>query len=68
MFFGEKTNLKNSDTSSDESMIREKQIVKVNLSSLVRIDEISIGTVDRIESKSCKIHSNKIEVHTLDAE
>lgn len=48
-------------------MIGKEQVVEVDLSSLVCVDEISIAAVDGVEGKSSHIHGYEVEVHAFDA-
>lgn len=58
-------NLGNADQGSEESMIGKDDIVEVDLASLIAIDEIPIGIVQRIEDKTSEVHGHEIEVHAF---
>jgi hypothetical protein len=67
LFFGEEDDLGESEQGGKEGMISKEEIIEIDLSGLISIDEVSITAVDGVEGKSSEIHSDEIEVHALDA-
>ena len=49
-------------------MIGKEEVIKINLPCLITINEIPIRAIDRVESKSGKIHSYEVEIHSLNTE
>lgn len=47
-------------------MVREQEIIQIDLSSLVWIDEIPVGAVDGVEGETGQVHGYEIEVHAFD--
>ena len=66
VFLGEAAYLRQGEEGGEDGVVGEEDIIKIDFASLLVIDEIPIGIVDGVESESCKIHSNEIEVHALD--
>lgn len=67
ILFGVDADLRNCHYGRKECMICEEDIIKIDFTCLLVINEISISVIDSIKQEACEIHGNKIEVHALDA-
>ena len=46
-------------------MISKENIIEVNLSCLIGVDEVAISVVYGVEEKAGQVHGNKIEIHAF---
>lgn len=59
-------NLTDAYQSGEESVIGEENIVKIDMTSFSRTNEVSLSVIYGVENKSSKVHGHEVEVHALD--
>lgn len=67
LFLREEDHLREGEQRGCECVIGEQQVVEVDLSGLVLVDEVAVGAVDGVEGEACEVHGHEVEVHAFDA-
>ena len=67
LFLGEEDHLREGQQGRSECVVGEEEVIEVDLSGLVLVDEVAVGAVDGVEGEACEVHGHEVEVHALDA-